>query len=267
MSVWSLIIDGQLPGSLNMAVDDVLLRRNDPQPVLRLYLWDRPTLSLGMSQPLERHVNLDFCRLKGIPVVRRITGGKAVLHSSELTYSLSGPLTCPPFSLDLLDSYKAIAEAFCLACRNMGIRAAMASRESRASGGSITSCFAMPSAYEIVVAGRKLIGSAQKRTRCRVLQHGSWLIDYRPEEWDAVMLRHSTASSERVTSMKMLMGDLFSLDLLQNELIRGFEDYFGITFKRAGLSEAEEELARNLAANVYRNNAELLDSQTQQLVN
>ena len=59
-------------------------------PVLRLYQWEEPTLSIGMAQQIDRHVNLDYCRAKQIPVIRRVTGGKAVLHSSELTYSLCG---------------------------------------------------------------------------------------------------------------------------------------------------------------------------------
>ncbi len=258
---WDLISDGPLPGPMNMAIDEVLLKRSNRHPVLRFYQWDRPTLSLGMSQPIERHVNLNYCKQASIPVIRRITGGKAVLHSHELTYSLSGSVESPPFNLDLMESYKAIGHAFLRAFHHLGINAELASRDSRPAGGSVTSCFECPSAYEILVDGKKLLGSAQKRTKERVLQHGSLLIDYDESEWSAAMLRTQRKTSDTVISMRMLLDHGLRLETILQAIREGFEEYFGITFKLCSLTEAEWELARKLGDTVYRDNAALLDSE------
>lgn len=243
-----------------MAIDEVLLHRpgNSP-PVLRLYTWHHPTLTVGMAQPVERHVNLDYCRDHKIPVIRRITGGKAVLHASELTYSISGSTSDFPFGLSLLDCYKEIGNAFCKACRALGIQADMAPRETRGSAGSLTSCFACSSAFEILVDGKKLIGSAQKRTRDRVLQQGSLLLDYRAEDWGAVMRRQTEASFERVASVRMLLGEEWSLDRLQEEIINAFEEHFHVRFEVDGLTEPERKLANTLADGTYRDYTVLLD--------
>ena len=91
MKTWALIVDeSPLPGSWNMAVDDYLFRSlgEEPQTTVRFYSWLKPTASLGYSQKVERVLDLEYCKQNGIDVVRRITGGKMVLHFRELTYSV-----------------------------------------------------------------------------------------------------------------------------------------------------------------------------------
>ena len=258
---WFLLDQGPLDGSVNMAVDEFLLNRHDSRPVLRFYQWNKATLSLGISQNVDRHVNSSIADQRGILVVRRLTGGKAVLHDSEITYSVTGSLDRSPFDCDLLDSYREIAKAFCTAFSVLGIDAEMATRETRAARGSITSCFASPSAYEIVVGGKKLLGSAQKRTRSRVLQHGSLLVDYRETDWQTLMKRRSSVSTDRVVDLRTLLTDRLSIVGVKAALVRGFSEYFGVKLIPLELSETNWAEIHDIAQKNYANVTSQLDSE------
>ncbi len=244
-----------------MAIDEVLLHRCDDTPVLRLYQWSKPTVSLGMAQQLIKHVNLDFCRKNGIPAVRRITGGKAVLHDRELTYCLCGPVNVPPFCLSLLDTYREIGNAFCEALKRLDIKAELASRRQKQPQSTISSCFANASSYEILASGKKLLGSAQKRIRNRVLQHGSLLMEYDSEKWRAVFLRHNSTLEDRVTDIETETGKAFSMDALIESVCEGFSKYFGITFRLTSLTRSELSLAHEKAERTYFDLAGILDSE------
>src|SRR5512135_1825792 len=120
---WRLIYSGPCGASYNMALDEAvatLLRKNGFPPTLRLYGWDRSSLSLGCFQKTS-DVDIDYCKTNNIPIVRRPTGGRAILHGDELTYSFSARTDEGPFSKGLLDSYKKISAAFHLAFRKIGI--------------------------------------------------------------------------------------------------------------------------------------------------
>ena len=128
---WNLIVDGPLPAGFNMAVDQVLLDQVSdiccpPRTYLRFYQWESPTLSLGISQKTARVVDLAYCRSQGIEVVRRITGGKAVLHYREITYSVvSNDLSFFP-SNDIKETYSRIAKALSMGFSEMGLLTALA---------------------------------------------------------------------------------------------------------------------------------------------
>jgi lipoyl(octanoyl) transferase len=228
-----LLDSGPRSGSWNMASDELLLELAERTgvPVLHFYRWDPAALSLGYAQPLERHVNIACCREKGVPVVRRMTGGKAVFHDRELTYSLSGPAAAFPFSGDLMESYKTIAQAFLAGLDHLGIRAEMAPRQFRAAGAGVSSCFAQPSAFEILVNGRKLIGSAQKRTRRSVLQHGSLLIDFCAADWEDLLVNPGDDVSSRVTSLKEELHEAPPVEAVMESVLAGFRKTFGIEFE------------------------------------
>ncbi|MCD4655225.1 hypothetical protein K8T06_14990, partial [bacterium] len=149
--------------------------------------------------------------------------------------------------------YRNIAMAFCEAFECMGLNADMASRETRSISGSITSCFASPSAFEILVEGRKLLGSAQKRTRNRVLQHGSLLIDYREEDWNLLMRRKTRLDIGRVVDLRFLLGPDFSISMVKTMLIQAFESYFGVKTIPLQLTEEELSKAMEIAQNKYSN--------------
>ncbi len=171
-----------------MTVDEELLARaqaGDDMPVLRFYTWDPPAVSLGRFQTAETSVNADACKRLGFDVVRRITGGRAVLHRRELTYSIVSRIDNPLFPPDVLGTYKVIAAGLLAGLANLGIDAEMVSRGGRHAAlvnktDKDPSCFASPSWYEIVVHGKKIVGSAQRRLSHAFLQHGSILIDYDP---------------------------------------------------------------------------------------
>jgi len=252
---WKLLISPPADGSWNMAVDEYILGRFESRdkPVLRFYSWHPPTISLGYAQTLQRHIDVEACRQRGIRIVRRPTGGKAVLHDRELTYSIIGRLGQLPFESDLLSSYREIARAFQEGFKEMGLNAEMAPKQKKAAGAGISSCFAQPSAYEITIHDRKILGSAQKRTRSGVLQHGSLLFEYHDSDWNVLMLRNRGENVDRITSLKRELGFTPELDWVQNSLRIGFQKTFNIEFEPLILTPAMEDEINAIARSAYPN--------------
>ena len=188
MNTWRFLDTGPAAAAENMAEDEELLRgagKPDSLPVLRFYTWLPPAVSLGRFQDAEHSVNAETCRRHGIDIVRRITGGRAVLHKDELTYSIVAPVGNSLFPNDVLGTYKVIATGLLAGLRGLGIAAEMVSRSGRHAGmvksrTQEPACFSSPSWYEILARGRKIIGSAQRRVSGAFLQHGSILMGYDP---------------------------------------------------------------------------------------
>ncbi len=174
---WTLITDpAGRPGSDNMSIDNALLRlAQEGDAFLRLYRWNPPCLSFGRNEPATSRYDVERINALGLATVRRPTGGRAVWHDAELTYAVAAPRDT--FG-SLRQTYVAIHEMLLAAIERLGITATLAGRSSgpapRPSAGA---CFALPVGGEIVVAGRKLVGSAQVRTGMAFLQHGSLLLD------------------------------------------------------------------------------------------
>src|SRR5688572_28569918 len=175
MTLLRLLFTPPARGAWNMALDETILEHigsGESSPTLRLYAWDPACLSLGYAQPFA---NVDMTRLKerGWEVVRRATGGRAILHTDELTYSVIAPNDEPRLAGSVLESYNRLAQAFLLAVQNLDLSVEM--KEGKANGNATPNpvCFEVPSTYEITVNGKKLIGSAQARKKEGVLQHGS----------------------------------------------------------------------------------------------
>lgn len=173
---WRLLWSPPADGATNMAVDVAIVEAvatGEAPPTLRFYRWDPPCLSLGRRQPVDE-VNLARCRKDGVEVVRRPTGGRAILHMGELTYSVVFPETDPRAAGGVLETFRRFAEAFVQALRDLGIPGiAFAPRLDPAARGDGFVCFEVPTDYELTVDGRKIMGSAQWRHRGVVLQHGS----------------------------------------------------------------------------------------------
>lgn len=158
-----------------MALDEAILESieiGESRPTLRLYAWAPPCLSLGIAQA---YADVDLVRLRnhGWNVVRRITGGRAILHTDELTYSVVGPADHPILAGSVLESYNRIARGLMGAVHALELHVEMKEGKADESGKSNPVCFEVPSTYEITVSGKKLIGSAQARRKEGVLQHGS----------------------------------------------------------------------------------------------
>jgi len=160
-----------------MAVDEAILEAigsGEVRPTLRLYAWDPPCLSLGYAQPIQ-DVDLTALHAHGWDIVRRPTGGRAILHTDELTYSVIGPLDEPRLAGSLLQSYHVLSTALLDALHRLEIPAEASPQAALPLGASVQGpvCFEVPSNYEITIHGKKLVGSAQARRKEGVLQHGS----------------------------------------------------------------------------------------------
>jgi lipoate-protein ligase A len=158
-----------------MAVDEAILRAvaaGSVPPTLRLYAWEPACLSLGRAQPMA-DVDLQALRAAGFDLVRRPTGGKAILHVDELTYSVVAPQEDPRVAGGIVESYRRLSMGLVRGLERLGIVDLVADQrvENRRLEGPV--CFEVPSDYEITVGGRKLVGSAQMRARGVVLQHGT----------------------------------------------------------------------------------------------
>jgi lipoate-protein ligase A len=232
MKEWALIIEKiPLAGSLNMAIDEYLFLSLDktPQTYVRFYQWERPTVSLGYSQALEKTVDLDFCRRNGIDVVRRITGGKLVLHWREITYSISSSDT-QTFSSTLAESYRLISNALITGLEKIGLRARLAGPPPSSYSKGNMPCFSYPARDEIEIAGKKIVGSAQKRVGSRFLQHGS--IPLSAEEgllkWAALPKEGNTEI--RMASLSQALGQPVSFEWAVERLAAGIAESFGIKY-------------------------------------
>lgn len=233
-----------------MAVDHALLEQvqRDRVPVLRLYTWQPACLSFGRNQPARGLYDERVAREHGIDIVRRPTGGLAVLHDRELTYSFIAPL-------DLLGgpraSYCAINRALVAGLRRLGVDAQLAARSDRSTFGSIQPCFAEPAEGEVVVAGRKLVGSAQRCERKTLLQHGSILLDDGQDLVSRIAGRPFDLAGS-VTSIRTITGSRPKASEVAAEIVAGFEEVCGTRLapsraspSLAGRASALEELYRS----------------------
>jgi len=175
LATWRLLRSAPADGAAHMAVDEAILRAvaaGSVPPTLRFYAWDPACLSLGRAQPVA-DVDLPALRAAGFDLVRRPTGGKAILHVDELTYSVVVPQEDPRVAGGIVESYRRLSTGLVRGLERLGIVGLVADQrvENRRLEGPV--CFEVPSDYEITVGGRKLVGSAQMRARGVVLQHGA----------------------------------------------------------------------------------------------
>jgi lipoate-protein ligase A len=174
-SHWRLIVTPPASGASNMALDEALMERarDVNEWVLRVYSWSAPTISLGRNQTANGKYDLERIHALGLDVVRRPTGGRAILHDREITYSVTAPVADAG---DLRESYERINALLLAGLRAIGVQATAAEPASRAAAPGMSPCFDEPAHGELTVAGRKLAGSAQWRSEGALLQHGSILV-------------------------------------------------------------------------------------------
>jgi lipoate-protein ligase A len=175
-SPWRLLIAAPRSGAENMARDVALQARaaRTGETVLSVYAWSRPTLSFGRNQPATGHYDLAKIRSAGLDVVRRPTGGRAILHNREVTYSVTAPVKD---ALPLREAYSQINRILQTGLSRLGVTVEAASPSERAAAPSIRPCFEIPAEGELIAAGCKLVGSAQWRDGKALLQHGSILVN------------------------------------------------------------------------------------------
>ncbi len=171
---WRFLDSGAADGATNMATDAALMAetRRTGVATLRVYAWDRPTLSFGRHERTRDRFDPARIEARGIGVVRRPTGGRALLHHREVTYSVSAPAN----AMSLGESYAAINALLLDALARLGVTATVAAAARRPLRPEGAACFAEPASGELTVDGLKLVGSAQLREEGALLQHGSILI-------------------------------------------------------------------------------------------
>jgi lipoyl(octanoyl) transferase len=252
---WRLLPYRALSASENMAIDEAVFRLNRPEglpPTLRFFGWSPPAVSLGYFQKTVQEIDVDFCRRAGVDIVRRPTGGKAVLHEHELTYSLVAAIDHPLFTADIIETYRVISACIVEALHRLGLAPEVASKGRSAVGTPLEGyCFAAPSKYELLVGGRKICGSAQVRGGGAFLQHGSLLIEIDPDRAAAAMGIEAASISRSTTTLREQLGRHLESEELARILRGAFEDTLGIHFAEKGLTDPEEKLKQELLAGKY----------------
>lgn len=224
-----------------MAVDDYLFQSltDAPKTYLRFYSWKNPTVSIGYSQKIREVVNEDYCREHGIDIVRRITGGKLVLHSKEVTYCICSS-DSELFYTTINESYKRISEALISGLKTMGMAPLLAEISNPAYTRGNLPCFSYPAKNEIQIAGKKIIGSAQKRVGDKFLQHGSIPLKEDDEKLEKISCLDKGREKIRMIPVSNVLGRDVYFDSVVSYLAAGFSKYFGIKLKPKTLTQKEK---------------------------
>lgn len=262
-ATWRLLRHPAARGARNMAVDAAILENvveGMSPPTLRFYDWDPACLSLGFAQNFA-DVDEELCAARGWDVVRRPTGGRAILHTDELTYSVIGPSDEPRLAGGVLESYKRLSEGLMHSLKLLGLPVEQHPMHQSNGLGDLDNpvCFEVPSDYEITLYGKKIIGSAQARRKGGVLQHGSL-----PLFGDIARITHilrypseerRRAAAERVraraATVEEGLGRRVTFAEAQDAFVRGFSEALNIHFEEGELTEAEEAAAERWLGERY----------------
>ena len=258
---WRVLVTKHKSGAWNMALDELLMFRTAhavrPTAVLRFYSWQPAAITLGYSQrSAERSLDLDACRRDGIEWVRRMTGGRAVLHQQELTYSIIIPERYMPSSV--LQSYQLLSQGLLNGLRRLGLTAELAEGGRRQHRTNL--CFDAPSWYELVLDGKKVIGSAQARKQGMLLQHGSIPIHTEPARLAFYLPAQSESAKEhlyrRALQKSACLSHWLGSDVCEDGIIEafitGFQHAFGGRWHDDALTPEEEQQTLELAESRYR---------------
>jgi len=253
--VWRLIRSGEADGATNMAVDEAILHAvasGTVLPTLRVYAWSPPCLSLGRGQPVA-DVNREAMKAACYDLVRRPTGGRAILHIDELTYSVILAQDEPRVMGGVVESYRRLSVGLVGALERLGVEDIVADDRVEDRGPVGPVCFEIPSDYEITVSGRKLVGSAQMRSHGVVLQHGAI-----PLHGDIARICPLLASHPdpyrvraRAWTLEEALGRAPRWDEAANALVAGFAQALNLVLEPASLTVAERAQAQVLRSQKY----------------
>ncbi len=259
-----LLSHGAMKGKYNMAVDEAIhnaYQRGEVGPTLRLYRWEPACLSLGRFQDVKKEVNLEGLKDLGIDLVRRSTGGKAVLHDDELTYSIVISESLLPGSI--LETYKKLSKALVSGLKTLGVPAELSALEhgvtARDRRFRQAACFSAPSWYEVVAHDKKIVGSAQVRSGGIILQHGSIPFTMDIGKLVRCLKTGSEKHAQRVESMlsrkaaglSQVCTSKVSYKQLEEELVSAFGATLGWAFEKGCLTPGEIREAVQLSQEKY----------------
>ena len=261
--VWRLIRSEPADGAWNMAVDEAMLEAGVAgliPPTLRFYAWQPPAVSLGFFQPLDDRIDPAEIAARGFGLVRRPSGGRAILHQDELTYSVVVAEDLITDGRSVMGSYRTLSRGIEAGLGLLGLGAELADRtspERMQAQGLPTVCFAKAAKCDMTVSGRKIVGSAQTRRRGVIMQHGSVPIHIDPAEHLAVMPGEGTdeASQQRLLEKACGVADALgrpvSFEELAEALRQGFEERLGVTLEAGELTAWELARAQELRDTRY----------------
>jgi lipoyl(octanoyl) transferase len=248
-SSWRLLVDPPHDAAWNMAVDEAILDAYETAatplpPTLRLYGWSPAALSLGKTQRAEGAHDARALRDEGVDLVRRPTGGEAVLHEHERTYAVVGAGGSPPFGGGPVDTYRSLARALVAGLARLGIAAEAVEPAAKGRVRRGVICFERVGAWEIASSGRKLVGSSQFRRRRAFLQHGS--LPLRLEARRLALLTGVPTDATRFTDLESAAGREVDPAELDAAVVAGIEEVFGATCVAGRLTPGEELRAAEL---------------------
>jgi lipoate-protein ligase A len=258
---WRLLTTPPAHGAWNMAVDEAILEgvgSGDSPPTLRLYAWEPACLSLGYAQPLT-DVDLPRLHEHGWDLVRRPTGGRAILHTDELTYSVIAPLAEQRVAGTILESYSRLAAALVEAFSLLNLPVEIHEQKVGNSKTPNPVCFEVPSSSEITVRGKKLVGSAQARRKEGILQHGSLpltgdltrilqVLVFPDEE---ARSRAASRLLERASTVETALGRVVSWNEAAQAFTAAFRSTLTLTLLLGELSPLEKARSEQLVAEKY----------------
>ncbi|MDN5347159.1 MAG: lipoyl(octanoyl) transferase [Clostridia bacterium] len=258
--IWRLLDTGVADAATNMAIDEAIFIAHSQgltSPTLRFYAWEPPAVSIGYAQKLEKEIDLEACRRLKVDWVRRLTGGRAVLHDREVTYSVVARADHPLMAGGILPSYRRLSEALAWGLRELGAPAELTSgRQGHAQEHTSAACFDAPSWYELSCGGRKVVGSAQARKKGVVLQHGSIVLELNAELLFQVLKFPNEALRQELKrrfknqacGLMEIVGEKAQASQVKESIVRGFETLYGMRFVRGDLLPREQELKVELKA-------------------
>jgi lipoate-protein ligase A len=259
---WRFIPFERFSAFENMATDEAILKvgqQRQTPPTLRFYGWTEPAVTIGYSQNPRREIQYDFCRKGGIDIVRRPTGGKAVFHDGDLTYSFVAHERSPFFSPDIMKNYGTISRCIARGLEKAGIGAALVEEGRGSRIGSLDSfCFSLPLRNELLVGKKKICGSAQFRSRDAFLQHGSILLDFDPEMTARIMWKNEENLMEDISRLKNSVTCVnehsengIETDLLCRYIKESFEETMKVRLLESSLTPREEVLKERFLRDKY----------------
>jgi len=251
-----LLVTEPLDGAANMALDEALLLarlRHASPPTLRFFGWAPPAISLGYGQRLDGRIDTQAAESMGVGLVRRATGGSAILHEGpdlEITYSVAAGAGDFDGAADLLDTYRWIGEGLLAGLRALGAPVEMVPVQPSDPAAMPAFCFARTGSFELEVDGRKLVGSAQRRQGAAFLQHGSIMLGAEPARLRRIFPGARDPLAD-MTTLETVLGRRPAFDEAAATLAEGFRAAHGITLEPGGLSEDEAALAGRLEREKY----------------
>lgn len=257
-SPYRFLDTGVSSAALNMAIDEAIQTfhlRGETPPTLRAFAWERPAISLGRFQNVEREVLTEQCAERGIDLVRRPTGGRAVLHVDEFTYSMTIS-TAYGVPTGVVAAYSWLAQGIIAALEEFGIHSEVSTN--RVSKQQTAACFAFSTQADLTSNGRKLVGSAQVWKEESVLQQGTIPLEKRGPLLFA-LLKYPTeearqaalAAYQEATASVRAFAPTATWDAVRNAFRRGFSAVLGVPFEPLPLTADEQSLAEELAATKY----------------